>query len=75
MQPQLPRVGRPSQKQPGALLVGDTASPGQRRGAPALLLVRDRSGLLVFSSRGTATLAFSHECSRAGMGSRDTSLS
>lgn len=46
-----------SQKQPGGLLVGtqqDPAPPGQRYGVPTLLLVRDRSGLLAFSSGGGA---------------------
>lgn len=32
-------------------------------------------GLVTFSSGGTATLAFGHDCSGAGMGSRDTTLS
>lgn len=44
-------------------------------GLPHNFFFEDRSRLLAFPRGGTSTLAFSHDCSRAGMGSRDTTLS
>lgn len=75
LQPQLTRMGRrdPPMDQVAEAswstacwdLAGFSFSWPEIRGAPVLLLVRDRWGLLVFSSgwggEGAATLAFSHE--------------
>lgn len=69
-----------SQKQPGVLLVGTQQDPyllARDMGFPHCFLSGTDRDCLHFpvGEEGTATLASSHECSGAGMRSRDTSLS